>query len=690
MRSVTAFILAAIMLLATLASPVIAGNYIREYPQAGIRVEIVSIDGIPVKDAPIVPKTIETSKGSSSSSQKENFSPAGQPICDQHFIVDYDYDGFVNLADTVIFSEYYLTNNILADVNADGIVGNADYICMNYYASGLLPFPPTNCELACPILGEPICGDGVQEVPEECDDENTINGDGCSETCQIEERCQSPLDYVDNDGNQGPDFELSLSDAVEFTKYYSANNSLADVNNDQTIDVLDYECAKPYYGNAGPYTCQLECSRPPECVMPIDYVDEEGQIGADGDLTASDAVEFTRLYYQGDLRADANSDGNVNDIDLNCAIPYYGNSGPYECPIACAPCDPANFENADYDNDSIVTLSDTVKFTRFYNSQNIRADIDEDGTITGHDKYCFESFMNPVPKEVYEVYTETRDRTTSCEPRTIGYWKQPCLGHYNHETVQSMLMHLQGVHQMTDVFDWIPAGDYPWICMTLDPHQPATMKERAEQQMLATWFNVVTGKIFLDTEIDLGNVSNATTVKDALNEAASILDSDPERAKTIADLINNIENDNGVLVQCRGGFDCYSPLDYAYPTGIAAQDERHTLADAVIFTKLFEAENIKADVTGDGNVTNADYQCAVKYYGTNTYECPIDCTEFTETQPAQVDNVPPINPGEETTPLYDPDTFSYPAEDISSYYEDKEVSITPVPKVDSVKIESLE
>ncbi len=30
------------------------------------------------------------------------------------------------------------------------------------------------------------CGDGVPELPEMCDDGNTIDGDGCTATCQVE------------------------------------------------------------------------------------------------------------------------------------------------------------------------------------------------------------------------------------------------------------------------------------------------------------------------------------------------------------------------------------------------------------------------------------------------------------------------------------------------------------------------
>ncbi len=42
---------------------------------------------------------------------------------------------------------------------------------------------PEDCTLGPP---PPVCGDGVVESPEECDDGNTVSGDGCSATCKIE------------------------------------------------------------------------------------------------------------------------------------------------------------------------------------------------------------------------------------------------------------------------------------------------------------------------------------------------------------------------------------------------------------------------------------------------------------------------------------------------------------------------
>ncbi len=43
----------------------------------------------------------------------------------------------------------------------------------------------------------PVCGNGVIELPEECDDGNTVDGDGCSSTCQIEATvCEIKTDYT--------------------------------------------------------------------------------------------------------------------------------------------------------------------------------------------------------------------------------------------------------------------------------------------------------------------------------------------------------------------------------------------------------------------------------------------------------------------------------------------------------------
>lgn len=40
-----------------------------------------------------------------------------------------------------------------------------------------------------------ICGDGVVSAPETCDDNNTANGDGCSNTCSLEAASCSAVSF---------------------------------------------------------------------------------------------------------------------------------------------------------------------------------------------------------------------------------------------------------------------------------------------------------------------------------------------------------------------------------------------------------------------------------------------------------------------------------------------------------------
>jgi cysteine-rich repeat protein len=56
----------------------------------------------------------------------------------------------------------------------------------------------------------PVCGDGITEGPEECDDGNTASGDGCSETCTIEPE-DLDGDGVPDDVDNCPNSDLDSS-----------------------------------------------------------------------------------------------------------------------------------------------------------------------------------------------------------------------------------------------------------------------------------------------------------------------------------------------------------------------------------------------------------------------------------------------------------------------------------------------
>jgi cysteine-rich repeat protein len=46
---------------------------------------------------------------------------------------------------------------------------------------------PGLCTTSCVCEIPPVCGDGLAELPEECDDANTADGDGCSSSCTLED-----------------------------------------------------------------------------------------------------------------------------------------------------------------------------------------------------------------------------------------------------------------------------------------------------------------------------------------------------------------------------------------------------------------------------------------------------------------------------------------------------------------------
>src|SRR5688572_27098565 len=65
------------------------------------------------------------------------------------------------------------------EVCGDGVVDEGEQCDDGNAAAG------DGCSSACRAEVEPLkCGNGVQEAGEACDDGNTRNGDGCESTCQ--------------------------------------------------------------------------------------------------------------------------------------------------------------------------------------------------------------------------------------------------------------------------------------------------------------------------------------------------------------------------------------------------------------------------------------------------------------------------------------------------------------------------
>lgn len=140
------------------------------------------------------------------------------------------------------------------------------------------------------------------------------------------------------------------------------------------------------------------------------------------------------------------------------------------------------------------------------------------------------------------------------EPRTIGFWKHQVSGR-GHPQVseEEMWTYLSWIHDHSEIFDDVLAlfegVDYS-VWDVLNAKKKATMFDRAKQQYMGLLLNVASGKLsyvypvdFTGTEAE--GLTTATTVGEAINEIETILllsdstRSDYEKAKTIADVINN-------------------------------------------------------------------------------------------------------------------------------------------------------
>lgn len=62
----------------------------------------------------------------------------------------------------------------------------------------------------------PVCGNGVSEAPEQCDDGGTISGDGCSSTCMIEAVCGNRIAEPGEDCDQGNVTTVGCSATCQF------------------------------------------------------------------------------------------------------------------------------------------------------------------------------------------------------------------------------------------------------------------------------------------------------------------------------------------------------------------------------------------------------------------------------------------------------------------------------------------
>lgn len=96
---------------------------------------------------------------------------------------------------------------ILGEATAQGVISNSASVSAQGSSNFIDPRLANNGATASFLAVDSVCGDGLVEAGEQCDDGNAASGDGCSATCQYETVCgdglQEGLEQCD-DGNTLP------------------------------------------------------------------------------------------------------------------------------------------------------------------------------------------------------------------------------------------------------------------------------------------------------------------------------------------------------------------------------------------------------------------------------------------------------------------------------------------------------
>ncbi len=126
---------------------------------------------------------------------------------------------------------------------------------------------------------------------------------------------------------------------------------------------------------------------------------------ASGEIDLGDTVTFGNFYAQRAMRADVHTDGIIDDRDKSCFQYHMGATLPFDL-------NRCNLYRMNYNNDSSISMEDTVIFTQYYFGNDPRADVNDNGFVNRQDLICFQEFDGVIiPPDSSSTNTTPKDTT---------------------------------------------------------------------------------------------------------------------------------------------------------------------------------------------------------------------------------------------------------------------------------------